>query len=468
MNLTTLHPSNNWTDHINLTTSMTSPATSEHLFSTTTKNMNYYTDLIQNTTVYKLTDTILTSHSNDIINHHTVFTTISTTNNGSTDSTFSTLATSPKFSLVEILLCTAFVLIFIIGVTGNALVCYYFKFSSTSLHGMAKLIYYLAVVDLLASVINPTLYMYWQVTFNRKWHFGFVGCKIIPALAKSCITISLGIILLITIERCIVICRPFHSKIKDKHINLAVIGIIIYAVLCETPQIMHIQVHPKFTCVVSNLRVDSFFYPTIIIYIARDMFFLATFVVTVASIYVELYNKESAATLREQQSVNKNKKVMHMLVTLAVVFILLVFPREILHIVYMMSWKFGTGIPHTETILNVNAFLKVLHMCNSVVNVFIYAGLQGRFRHKVFSCLFRVVGKSYQTTFLVSDSVVDSQQEKTVQSSFLNHDNQQQQLQKQELYNPFFKYNNEIESFPQPNHYNREHQQSSYLMLDNF
>ena len=144
---------------------------------------------------------------------------------------------------------------------------------------MAKLIYHLAVVDLLASIINPVLYLYWQVTFNRKWHFGYIGCKIIPALAKCCITISFGIILLITIERCVVICRPFQSKIKDKHINIAVIGIVIYAVLCETPQIIHSQIHPRFTCLVPNLRVNSFFYPSIIIYIVRDLFFLATFMV---------------------------------------------------------------------------------------------------------------------------------------------------------------------------------------------
>lgn len=157
---------------------------------------------------------------------------------------------------------------------------------------------------------------------------------------------------------------------------------------------------------------------------------------------------------------------MHMLVVLAVVFILLVFPREILHIIYMMSWKFGSGIPHTETIRNVNAFLKVLHMCNSVVNVFIYAGLQQRFRHKILSCFFRVIGKTYHTTYLVSDSIVDSN-EKATQSSVCTNQRQQQQ----QPYNPFFRHDNQIESFPPPSYYqlyNQQQDEKNYLMSNNF
>ena len=105
---------------------------------------------------------------------------------------------------------------------------------------------------------------------------------------------------------------------------------------------------------------------------------------------------------------------------LAIVFIVLVFPRELLHLVYMMSWKVGEGFPYTHTLRNINSFLKILHMSNSIANIFIYAGLMGRFRKKLYGLLSAMIGRKFvsktikATTSFSDDSAINS----TEKSSF--------------------------------------------------
>lgn len=316
-----------------------------------------------------------------------------------------------KYDWMDIFLLTAFSTVFIVGVIGNLLVCHFFRCTTTKQKtGTGRLIFYLAITDLLASIINPALYAYWQITNRRAWHFGIVGCKILPMLAKCSITISQGIILLITIERCIVISRPFQPhRYKGLYIHLALASIVCLSVACEIPLMVYSKISPGSTCGVQNLLVDWFFYPSIVVYTSRDIIFLVTFVTTTLLIYKELYNKEHLNTLKQQKDFAKNRKIVKLLIIIATVFTVLVFPREVLHIVYMMSWKFGEGIPFSDTLRNLNALLKVLHMCNSACNVFIYAGLHGKFQHKLLSLIYKLFGKEYTRSLSSSESQEDQQ-----------------------------------------------------------
>lgn len=313
-----------------------------------------------------------------------------------------------KMDWMDYFLVVCFLVIFVCGVFGNSVVCYFFKTSYKEMKGMALLLFYLALVDLLASIVNPILFLYWQLTFHRQWHFGIVGCKIIPTVAKCLVTSSLGIIWLITIERCIVISRPYTVHLKNKHIRMGFLLIILFAVLYEIPWIVHNQVMTTLTCNVPDLRVDSFFFPAVLVIIMRDLVFLVSFFITTIVVYRVLYDKSSLKTLKEQKTLQRNKKIMKVLVVLAVVFILLVFPRDLFHVAYMISWKDGEGIPHTHAIRNLNSFLKILHMCNSIANIFIYAGLFGRFRHKLMRIFSKMFGRKVASKDINSNPFSDS------------------------------------------------------------
>ena len=69
----------------------------------------------------------------------------------------------------DYILITMYGIIFFVGVFGNATVIYVFKFKyGETLTTVQTQIFYLAVSDLFGSIINPFLFIYWQVTLHKK------------------------------------------------------------------------------------------------------------------------------------------------------------------------------------------------------------------------------------------------------------------------------------------------------------
>ena len=217
----------------------------------------------------------------------------------------------------------------------------------------------------------------------KVWHFGLIGCKLTPIINRSITNVSFGIIMMINIDRCIVITRPFRPKMRKRDVHFAMIGIVILAVALEIPFIYHVDVLAGNYCLVPDSRVASFAYPAIAVMVTKGILFLVTFLTTVVCIYRELYDSEIMKSLKSQKRSEHNKTVLIMLATIAIVFTILVFPRDILHIIYIISWLDNDGIPFTHLLRNINATFKILHMFNSICNVFIYAGLHRRFRRDV-------------------------------------------------------------------------------------
>ena len=299
----------------------------------------------------------------------------------------------------DLILISCFAAIFIIGIAGNLLVCYVFLWRRTNtLSTMEMLIVFLAFADLIASIFNPLMFIYWTITFHKAWHFGTLGCKILPSMTRITTTLSFGIILIITVDRCVVICFPFRRNMNRKEVFMSVLAALVFAIASELCYTIYIEVNPESTCQVPDTSIPGFLYPNLVFSITRDLAFLVIFSVTVSLIYRTLYNRDAVATLREQRVVKKTQNIMQMLIIMALVFIFLIYPRDILHIAFNISWQFPPGIPYTKAFLDVNSFLKVLHMCNSVCNVFIYARLHGKFRRRVFQILKQLLGiQSYST-----------------------------------------------------------------------
>ena len=68
----------------------------------------------------------------------------------------------------DVILISCFAAIFIIGVAGNLLVFYVFVHRNTSaLSTMELLIVFLACADLVASIFNPMMFVYWTMTFHK-------------------------------------------------------------------------------------------------------------------------------------------------------------------------------------------------------------------------------------------------------------------------------------------------------------
>ena len=71
-------------------------------------------------------------------------------------------STDQSLNSKEILLIFVLSVIFIVGTTGNLLICYIFKFKNTRVYLtiMERLILYLAITDFFASFVNPVMFAY--------------------------------------------------------------------------------------------------------------------------------------------------------------------------------------------------------------------------------------------------------------------------------------------------------------------
>ena len=79
------------------------------------------------------------------------------------------------------------------------------------------------------------------------------------------------------------------------------------------------------------------------------------------------------------------ERVIRVIIVMQIIFICLVLPRDILHIIFSLSRLDGHGIPYTKAIVRLNDALKVIQTANSCANVFIYAKMHDRFRKTVIS-----------------------------------------------------------------------------------
>lgn len=277
-------------------------------------------------------------------------------------------------------LIAAFSIIFIIGVIGNILVLYVFKVRTKKrLSTMERLILKLAIVDLLGSIFNPALFVYWQITQNRAWHFGTVGCKIIPTILNITDSVSIGIIVIIALDRCRVICNPFIRGYSTVQINGALLVVLCTAVFLEIPRLIHAEVIPGLTCYVPESNKPSYAYPALLSLLLRDVSCSVIFVVIFHRMYHALYDPDAIRLLGDQSQIKKRKAYV-LLVVITIVFTVLVYPRDILHIVFLIISLSPYDMAPSKAILDLNTVLKILRAVNSIINVFIYARLHGKFR----------------------------------------------------------------------------------------
>ena len=357
-----------------LTTNLTTSSSSYQNPSTTTNHSRYHN---------------LTTISN-------ILHTYNTSNNSSHQ-----MHSSHQLSFLDVFVVCIYILIFIIGVSGNLLVCRYFKLDNKRIKHLQLLIFYLGIADLCASITNPVLFIYFQLTHYKAWHFGVIGCKLVPMTWRMFTSISFGIIMYINIDRCLALKFPFRKPPTKRQVNIVVGLICIVSVLMETPYLVYADVKRnkhEVTCNVPQVSTTGYAYPRLSIIITRDLLYIAVFITSFVIIKAELADadKESGrgriARVSQIARHQENKRVLKMLLAVAAGFVVSVFPRELLHIVYTISWlgPSGDGIRQTTALNHINTLLTSLMCCNTICNVIIYAKLHRKFRFIVFSTVFSV------------------------------------------------------------------------------
>lgn len=283
-----------------------------------------------------------------------------------------------------------YVLVIVFGVLGNASICYFFGlFSRSTRKGVSEvLILYLAVADFFASIFSPFFIFYSITTCRRRWDFGEHGCKILPLLGRVFINMSVGIIVILALDRYRAICSPFKGQFKKKYIHIGVLVTALLSILCEISYLdaLTLYVQPSKSghvgCLVTPSNSKSYNQITTSILIGRDTFFVVIFTVTSVRIIFNLKKRSSHMEKADQSRRQEMVHVIRVIIVMQIVFVVLVLPRDLLHIIFQISWLDGDGIKGNY-ITGLNDFLKVIQTTNSCANVFIYAKMHGRFRVQI-------------------------------------------------------------------------------------
>ena len=294
--------------------------------------------------------------------------------------------TNPPLSIDKILLVCGFAFTFIVGIFGNGFVCYVFGYKLRRRRSVTEtLLLYLGIVDLLASFVNPLLFIYWTVTRYQRWDFGIAGCKLFAPLAPILITLSATIIIIICIDRYRAIVFPFKGRYRKAQINIFVVIAIVASVCSYLGYTINLEVDPGYPCFVKRTVTPGHAIPHIVITLVRDVGYIFLFCFTSISIYhhlgVDKQIQMNSECLKKRRK--NSRRICRVLFRIGIVFAILVFPKDILSLASTISWMSPPGIPHSSAIVSLNAWLKMLNVSNSCVNVFIYSHMHGRFKREL-------------------------------------------------------------------------------------
>ena len=240
---------------------------------------------------------------------------------------------------VGISLILGYTLLLLTGTFGNALVIMVFKKSLRHGKILDLLIFFLAICDLASSCISPLLFTYWILTCNYTWNFGWLGCKIIPTLSRVLNDISIGVLLIMAIDRCRAIATPMKSRYSRAFVVKLLIATVLLSFLCQTYYMIALDLVDG-KCQAPDNEDPNFYLPLIILVSSRTFAFLFIFWISTFAVQVALRRTKSVELLARDKTrrLSQKSKVMKMLVVMATTFTVTVIPRDIFHLAYQISY----------------------------------------------------------------------------------------------------------------------------------
>ena len=239
------------------------------------------------------------------------------------------------YDYFTIILLTLMSLILVIGTAGNSVVCYVFGFKQRKHRSVPETLFlYLGAIDFTASLVNPSLHIYWTITKYSRWDFGIIGCKILVPMAPISVTLSALIILIIAVDRYFVICGVFGRSYSRARIHSAVLIAAGFSICLYMPYVILLTVNERFPCFVVSIADPVYAYSTISVLLLQDVGFILVLSITNFKSFSALQRRgnsilEQSLYARRARS---NKRVAKILLAMSCVFCLLVLPRDIMQL----------------------------------------------------------------------------------------------------------------------------------------
>ena len=293
-----------------------------------------------------------------------------------------TILTIPVYNVVSLSILVA---IFLIGVFGNSLIIYVFGYKKQrQIKRFENFLLLLAVVDLTASLVIPTSFFYLTATNFKRWDFGEAGCRIIPSLLQISITVSHGVLILISYERYHNLVKPFQARIG----KLTIAGWIFFIVALsiglvlpymKTLTVMNFDEYNIQTCIPNTVEMIDILMFSSSLQVLRDVLAIGIMALLNQRMTHALTKQQSYINWRRDKMSQKGRKLLRLII---IIFSALTLPVDLFQMSIYAIVMSGMNISTTtfQTISHVNTFLNILQTSNSMVNIFIYSRMHDMFQ----------------------------------------------------------------------------------------
>ena len=293
-------------------------------------------------------------------------------------------------------------IIFILGVSGNLFTVYVIsivKKRSSSAYDL--LVILLSISDLICVVIVPAIFAYGTITHFSSWVFGLIGCKVLLSVLPVNVTVSQGILILMSIDRYLAISKPFRRSGFSKQSATIYVGVtIVIAVLLVSPRAYSLELNydPSLatkTCTTpgSNNRLMLSY---AIINFTRDIISTIVIAASGRKLYEALTTNSSNMAKYGYMGSNYAvalsyvKQTHRLLRLILIAFSICTIPLDAFQFCIYLYFQLSTSISSKVYvwIRSVNTVLYLCQTSNAVVNVFIYGT-----RHRDFKPVLRRISK---------------------------------------------------------------------------
>ena len=275
----------------------------------------------------------------------------------------------------------------VIGVIGNALVVAvtlkYLRISSSC----QLLIGLLAAMDLIFSVAQfiQTLPLFWTC----KWIYGFAMCTTILALADLSSMFSLGIILIIALERYQGIIRPLHGGLSTTSIGILLLLNLVFGVVLSIPRLFYLKMTELGECVERLSGQGSIYYSWVLFI----FYYLLPFAI-ISFLYIQIIRSMYSGNVmtginekQRRQRIKHNRRILIILICVLVAFATLVFPNRI---VWLIVDHVGINNISSSTYNALSLLRFIPYALHVTINPFINSLVDPKFRGKLLTLFPRI------------------------------------------------------------------------------
>lgn len=315
---------------------------------------------------------------------------------------------------IQAAFCTAYTVIFIVGIFGNALVCYA-VFRNRAMQTVTNLfITNLALSDILLCVFAvPFTPLY---TFLGRWVFGGPLCHIMPYAQGCSVYISTLTLTSIAIDRFFVIIYPFKPRMKIKTCMGLIVAIWLFALIVTFPYGYYMALHDVYCeerWPSDQIRKAFGAVTTIMQFVVP--FIVMAFCYTCVSIKLNDRLKSrpgSKNTRKEDAERERKRRTNRMLIAMVAIFGLSWLPLNLINI----SSDFYSFAEDWRYYMMLFFIAHFIAMSSTCYNPFLYAWLNENFRKEfkqILPCLGALVAKKSKKKYNQSERTDMFRSEKT-------------------------------------------------------